>query len=316
KEALEGYERGLQLYPYYRGNQFRIGGFIYFELGDYEKAASFIEKDQMGKAAIADSDAYCAAIFYHLKQYDKMQAYWNAFLGVYKKLIAKGRDFEQQEAIDWILKLNPHRYKTNLEEFLRFISEGSFEKYPVQQAIPEKVIAQEHAFLKENATWKISYDGATIQAVEVKGLYDIQKLLMQPGQLFHCAELMGSTLEDSGEKLIDEKARKQYQRKILELQGELEEAEQFSNYEQIEKLQEEYDQLVEHLSSSLNLNRKIRETGGTIDKARSAVTWRIRNAIAKIEQNHPLLGAHLSNAIKTGTFCTYKPDRNMDWITS
>lgn len=212
--------------------------------------------------------------------------------------------------------MNPHRYKTNLEEFLRFISEGSFEKYPVQEVSSEKIDVQEYYFIKELATWKITYDGTTIQAVEVKGLYDIQKLLKQPGQLFHCAELMGSTLEDTGEKLIDEKARKQYQRKILELQAELEEAEQFSNFEQIEKLHEDYDQLVEHLSSTLNLNRKIRETGGTIDKARSAVTWRIRSAIAKIEQNHPLLGAHLSNAIKTGTFCTYKPDRTLDWITS
>ncbi|HSI74591.1 MAG TPA: hypothetical protein VK957_01795, partial [Lunatimonas sp.] len=242
-------------------------------------------------------------------------AYWNAFLGVYDRLIAKGQDFEQQEAIDWILKLNPHRYKTNLEEFLCFISKGSFEKYPLQNERDEKINSQENAFIKENSTWKISYDGTTIQAVEVKGLFDIQKLLMQPGQLFHCAELMGSTLEDSGEKLIDEKAKKQYQRKILELQGELEEAEQYSDFERIEKLHEEYDKLVDHLSSSLNLNRKVRETGGTIDKARSAVTWRIRNAIAKIELIHPLLGAHLSNAIKTGTFCTYKPDRTLEWVT-
>lgn len=33
KEALELYERGLQLYPYYAVNHLRIGGFIYFELG-------------------------------------------------------------------------------------------------------------------------------------------------------------------------------------------------------------------------------------------------------------------------------------------
>jgi hypothetical protein len=141
-------------------------------------------------------------------------------------------------------------------------------------------------------------------------------MLLQPRQLFHCAELMGSTLQDTGEKLIDEKARKQYQKKIMELQSEMEEAGQHSNFIRLEQLQEEYDKLVEHLSQSLSLKGRIRETGGTIEKARSAVTWRIRNAIARVEQHHPSLGAHLSNAIKTGTFCAYKPDRKISWIAS
>jgi TolB-like protein/Tfp pilus assembly protein PilF len=140
KEALELYEKGLQLHPFYAGNHFRIGGFIYFELGEYEKAASFIEHNPIGQASIADSDAYCAAVFYHLKQYDKMQYHWNIYLGIYRKLISKGQDFAQQEAIDWILKLNPHRHKTHLEEFLQFISQGSFEKYPVQTAAIKKKI--------------------------------------------------------------------------------------------------------------------------------------------------------------------------------
>lgn len=316
KEARELYERGRQLNPFYAGNQFRLGGFIYFELGDYEKAASFIDYNQTGKARIADTDAYCAAIFYHQQQYDKMQMYWNSFLENYRRLISKDHDFTEQEAINWLLKLNPHRHKTHLEEFLRFISKGSFEEYPVQKTTQNKEIMQEYFFLKESAAWKFSFEGSTVQSPEVKGFYDIQKMLMQPRQLFHCAELMGSALDGSGEKLIDEKARGQYQRKILELQSDLEEAEQLSNFERAEKLQEEYDQLIEHLSQSLNLKGRIRESGSTVEKARSAVTWRVRNAIARIEQYHPMLGAHLSNAVKTGTLCSYRPDREIMWITS
>jgi TolB-like protein/Tfp pilus assembly protein PilF len=316
KEALDLYEKGLQLHPFYAGNHFRIGGFIYFELGEYEKAASFIEHNPIGQASIADSDAYCAAVFYHLKQYDKMQYHWNIYLGIYRKLISKGQDFEQQEAIDWILKLNPHRHKTHLEEFLQFISQGSFEKYPVQTAAIKNKDILECYFMKDVAAWKFSFDGHSLQAPEVKGFYDIKKMLEQPRQLFHCSELMGSALFGKGEKLIDEKAQKQYQKKILDLQGEMEEAEQYSDFERIERLQEEYDQLIEYLSKSLNFKGKIRETGGPVEKARSAVTWRIRNAIARIEQYHPSLGAHLSNTIKTGTLCSYKPDREINWITS
>lgn len=224
-EALEWYERGLALYPFYGGNHLRLGGFIYFELGDYERAASFIrifEHSQIGKAMIADTDAYCAAIYYHLGQYEIMQEFWNAFLGIYEKLISHGQPFEQQEAIDWLLKLNPHRYKTNLEGFLQFISKGSFEKHPFQPTPGERTRDQEYCYIKENDIWKISFDGTTIQAQEVKGFYNIQKILMQPRQLFHCAELMGSTLEDTGEKVINDKARRQYQKKIIELQSDIE----------------------------------------------------------------------------------------------
>tara|TARA_R110002167_G_scaffold134051_7_gene319384 strand:- start:3527 stop:5293 length:1767 start_codon:yes stop_codon:yes gene_type:complete len=316
EEALELYERGLELNPFYVGNQLRLGGFIYFELGEYEKAASFVKHNPNGYSKIADTDAYCAAIFYHLQQYDKMEAYWNSYLETYRTLISKGKDFDQQESIDWLLKLNPHRHRTNLEEFLRFISKGSFQDYPVQKSISLEKKTQYNYFGKETGIWKFSYEGTIAQTPEVKGFYDLQKMLGQPRQVFHCAELMDSTLVVSGEKLIDEKARGQYQRKILDLQSEMEEAELHSDFTKLEKLQEEYDGIIEYLSQSLGLKGRIRETGGTVEKARSAITWRIRNAIARIEQHHPILGAHLSNAIKTGTLCSYKPDRDINWITS
>ena len=102
---------------------------------------------------------------------------------------------------------------------------------------------------------------------------------------------------NDGEKLIDDKARKQYQKKIIELQSEIREAEQRSDSVALEKLQVEYDRLIDHLSKALGLKGKARQAGSTVEKARSAVTWRIRKAIARIEQCLPNLGAHLSNAI-------------------
>jgi tetratricopeptide (TPR) repeat protein len=317
KEALEWYERGLQLNPFFGGNHFRFGGFLYFEMGEYEKAESFIDHHQAGKTRIADTDAYCAATYYYLQQYDKMQTYWNAYLDTYSRLRSKGKPFTDQDAIEWLLKLNPHRYGSKLEGFLQAISKGSFQKFPIPSTTTSDIdnLLQYH-FLKDANSWKLSFDGYMVQAPEVKGFYDIEKMLTQPHQLFHCAELMGSTLNSQGEKLIDEKARKKYQEKILDLQSDLEEAEKLSDFARVEKLQEEYDQLIAHLSQSLNLKGRIKETGSTVEKARSAVTWRIRNAIARIEQCHPMLGAHLSNAIKTGTLCSYKPDRSIPWITS
>jgi TolB-like protein/tetratricopeptide (TPR) repeat protein len=314
KEAVEIYEKALQLTPTQADNYFIYGVFIYFEQGDYTKAASLIQPNQ--KAKIADVDAYYAAIYYYLKQPDRMHHYWNLYLENYRKLISKGKDFTWQEAIDWIMKISPYRYKSNLDEFLRYISNGSFENRREQKTIRNNQPASANYFLKEATAWKLSYDGVMVLMPELKGFYDIQKMLIAPRQLFHCAEMMGSSMNDQGEKLIDEKARAAYQKKILDLQSDLHDAEQCSDFTRVEKLQGEYDQLVDHLSKALGLKGKTRETGSTIEKARSALTWRIRNAIARVEQHHPLLGAHLSNAVKTGILCSYQPDRDIAWTTS
>jgi TolB-like protein/tetratricopeptide (TPR) repeat protein len=314
EEAVAIYEKALQLIPFNAESYWLYGVFIYFNTGDFEKAASLIQPNQ--KAKIADADAYYAAIYYYLQQHDRMHHFWNLYLENYRRLISKGKDFTWQEAIDWIWKINPYRYKTHLDDFLKHISNGYVEKAPeLTQKLHLQTTLANH-FLKETGAWKLSYDGATVQVQELKGFYDIQKMLLEPRHLFHCAEMMGSSINDQGEKLIDEKARKQYQQKILDLQNDIQEAENTSDFLNAEKLQEEYDQLVEHLSRSLGLKGKTRETGGTIEKARSALTWRIRNAIARIEQHHPLLGAHLSNAIKTGILCSYQPDREVNWVTS
>jgi hypothetical protein len=43
------------------------------------------------------------------------------------------------------------------------------------------------------------------------------------------------------------------------------------------------------------------------------VTWRIRDALARIEAVHPELGQHLRRSVRTGTFCVYAPNDPVDW---
>lgn len=311
-EAVDLYEKTIQLTPHNADKYFTGGFLIHFERGDYEKAAELILQPQ--KIKTADAEAYFAAIHYYLQQYDQMHREWEKFLNKYKRLISKGKDFTPQEAIDWIMKISPYK-QSKLEPFLRYINNDKVLTSPAQKTNGHQKSADNH-FIKDTAVWKMAYEGVLVNVPELKGLNDIQKMLMEPRHQFHCAELMDSKLDGHGEKVLDEKARKQYQRKLVDLKSEMHEAEQFSDFSRLEKLQEEYDQLITHLSQSLGLKGKARETGSTVEKARSAVTWRIRNAIARIEQDHPLLGAHLSNAIKTGILCSYQPDRDLIWITA
>jgi hypothetical protein len=51
--------------------------------------------------------------------------------------------------------------------------------------------------------------------------------------------------------------------------------------------------------------------GDPVEKARTAVTRRIRSAVKKIGEAHPELGRHFEVSVRTGTFCAYTPDRQV-----
>jgi hypothetical protein len=39
----------------------------------------------------------------------------------------------------------------------------------------------------------------------------------------------------------------------------------------------------------------------------------LRSAIGKLGELHPELGRHLENAVRTGTWCSYRPDGPTSW---
>ena len=43
-------------------------------------------------------------------------------------------------------------------------------------------------------------------------------------------------------------------------------------------------------------------------RARSAVTRTLRYAVSQLGRSNPDLASHLDNALRTGTYCSYRPD--------
>ena len=70
---------------------------------------------------------------------------------------------------------------------------------------------------------------------------------------------------------------------------------------------------VSMLSGAFGLGGRARKAGDTTERARKAVTSRIRDAIARIGKEHSALSLHLVNAIRTGSFCCYRPERAIPW---
>ena len=140
------------------------------------------------------------------------------------------------------------------------------------------------------------------------------KLLSRPHQDIHCLELMQTgNPQVEGVTIIDTQSKKEYQQRIQSLQLELQEAELLNDTAQVEKISTEYDQLLLHLSQSLGIKGEGRKVGSSAEKARSAVTGRIRDSIRKVKLEHEPLGMHLSNSIKTGLLCAYRPEKPVRW---
>lgn len=72
--------------------------------------------------------------------------------------------------------------------------------------------------------------------------------------------------------------------------------------------------------AALDLLARARTVGAQNDaeRARLAVTKRIKASLQKLCENHPALGFHLATTIKTGRSCTYRPDptRPVSWTFS
>ncbi len=310
-EADEIYQRVLQLNQLHAANYYHIGSLIAMEKGEFEKSANL---GVSAKFSWVDSGGIIAAAYYEVGDFENMHRWWQKFLQEFQKKILNGGEIDTAQALQWIINVSPYKGPTKLRRFWEFIG-GKHVAYAERKFLktssPDK-----NYFLKEEDLWQLSYEGKIVLMTEVKGLYDLATMLGNPQTQFHCTELMGSCLETNAEPVFDEKAKKSYQRKIQELQEEIRWSESNNDFQRTATLHKEYDDIVDHLSASLGLKGKIRKSNDVLDKARSAVTWRIRNAIQKIEKVHPLLAKHLSTSVKTGIFCCYNPERPVKWVTT
>jgi hypothetical protein len=81
-----------------------------------------------------------------------------------------------------------------------------------------------------------------------------------------------------------------------------------------EKARIELDQLTEELTAAFGLGGKHRKSAADpAERARKAVTARVRDSIKRIGAAHPDLCTHLDRSINTGTFLSYTPDRSIHW---
>jgi hypothetical protein len=196
---------------------------------------------------------------------------------------------------------------------------------------------EESVFIQMGDFWIICYQGEFALVKATRGLDYLAYLLRRPGQEVHVSELRGTaihvtTLALRGNSravgpdavaaklrcalpILDSQAKAEYKRRIDELRKEAEEAERFHDSYRASKSRSEINAIAERLAAAVGLGGRDRVASSDAERARSAVTRRIKEAINRIAKVLPLLGSHLAARIKTGYWCSYNPhpSRPVSW---
>ena len=181
--------------------------------------------------------------------------------------------------------------------------------------VPSPTDQRDARFHRDGGFWQLCWDDERLTLQDAKGLRDLAYLLARPAVEIHVGELVGPDTAAHGDlgEVLDRTAREAYRRRLGDLDADLAEAESNNDLGHAERVRIERDFLVAELSAAVGLGGRIRRTGDSSERARKAVAGRIKQAIDRIAGGAPSLGRHLRNSVKTGTYCSYRPERPVDW---
>ncbi len=187
-----------------------------------------------------------------------------------------------------------------------------------------------NVFRRDGDYWTIRHHNAEFRLRDSKGLRDLRELLARPGTSIAALDLATSLRERSRSRpvqdglhpasdaaeVLDATARAAYRRRLHELEQEADDADAMGDAERSARLAAERDALLSALTAAYGLGGRARRMGSLAERARTAVTTRIRDAIRRISQADPDLGEHLNRSVRTGTFCVYDPATPVHWSVS
>jgi TolB-like protein len=316
--ALELSRKAMRLNPSYPPWYFAPLGCGLFILG--RDAEVMALGSQVPITTFVDLPALLAASMALSGDVERARSYLSRFLAAFGERVIYGRAPEPGEPLRWLLHINPFRLDEHAQRLARGLRAAGLEDDPDErrpEAAPKPVprmAACDARFQDNGDTWLLAFDGLSVQLTAQKGFSDIARLLRQPGVEMHCLELAGRPAEPNKDApVLDARATREVRERLRELQHEVEEADAAHDLGRAERAREELDRIVEVMAGALGLGGRSRALGSAAERARSAVTWRIRSAIKKIAKAHPRLGRHLENSVRTGTFCVYEPETAVRW---
>ena len=270
--------------------------------------------------ATVEMPAFLAATYAMTGDSLRARQWMEKFLTTFEEKITFGRQPEPGEHLRWIQHVNPFRRREDAAIVERALRLAGLPTDPDEGRAARTVVSAgaervQALFRKEGDVRTIAFEGLALQLTDIKGFHDLAELIAQPHRPIHCLDLAGRSAEIRGDDpVLDDRARRELTARARSLQEDIETGTRLNDQGRTEQARAELEQIAETLSQAFGLAGKPRRLGSSVEKARTAVTWRIRNAIRKTAAAHPGLGRHFENSVRTGTYCTYAPEKQVNWV--
>jgi hypothetical protein len=193
---------------------------------------------------------------------------------------------------------------------------------------------KENTFRREGDFWTLTFEERILRLKHSNGLVFVAHLLQHPDRDFHVAQLvallpsarahhaeavyisrsdkerlgMHAVSGTDSNPILDATAKAEYRRRIEELRDGVEEAKGFNDTARAADLEKELEFIALELSRAVGARGRDRKHRAENERARVNVTNAIRTLTAKTAKEHPSFGRYLRLTIRTGSFCSYRPD--------
>jgi hypothetical protein len=178
--------------------------------------------------------------------------------------------------------------------------------------------ADVNSFRLEGENYQIRYSGRQFTLSNSVGLWYLRELLTHPNQVLDPVELesartgvRGRSSNSSTGESFDAEAKREYARKLCEIDEELEEATEFNDLASMERLQSEREKLIDYISKATGKGGKARVSTDT-SRARKNIRQQVNRDIDRISKFCPELAEHLRTAFQGESLC-YRPTQDPGW---
>ena len=164
-------------------------------------------------------------------------------------------------------------------------------------------------FERSGSAWTVSFEGVEMSIPHSKGVQDLATLCADPGVDVDVATLMDGAdapARSTGDDVLDREAIAAYRNRLGAIEDELDDADADGDAARSERLDAERAALIEQLRSASGLGQRTRRMGDDVERARKAVSARVKAAIDKIAESDPPLAEHFHEHISTGRYCRYR----------
>jgi non-specific serine/threonine protein kinase len=171
--------------------------------------------------------------------------------------------------------------------------------------------ARAFSIAAEGEYFAVSTPRGTLRFKATRGMQYLALLVAQPNVAIHALELAGAgdhpDRADAGE-LLDAAAFRASRARLEFLRSAREEAEARGDADGAERARDEMEALAGELTRANGRGGvRARRAESAVDRARSAVQRRIKDAVQRIAGQDAEVGAWLERSVYTGNYCSFRP---------